>query len=157
MPHWQSEPDAWKQVCSEAGIGFIDPRDRPDDVLGALGRTDVLIAEAMHGAIVADALRIPWIPVCTRDAIKSFKWEDWCGSLALDYRPDRLPTIWPEAPGAGFLGRTRRRAKLSLAARALGGVARRGRPLLSREEVLDDRLRRLEDRLDQLRITELAA
>jgi hypothetical protein len=46
---------------------------------------------------------------------------------------------------------------LSLAARALAGVAKRGRPLLSREDVLDDRLRRLEDRLDQLRITELAA
>src|SRR4030095_11684964 len=54
MPHWQSEPDTWKHVCAEIGIGFIDPRWHPDDVLDALHRTDRLVTEAMHGAIVAD-------------------------------------------------------------------------------------------------------
>jgi succinoglycan biosynthesis protein ExoV len=155
MPHWQSEPAVWERLCADIGLGFIDPRWRPDDVLDALYRTDVLITEAMHGAIVADALRIPWIPVRTREAIKSFKWEDWCGSLALAYHPHDLPTIWPETASAGLVRRVRRSAKLALASRALARVAKRERPLLSREDVLQARVRDLERRLEQLRTTEI--
>ena len=154
MPHWQSEPDAWRALCDDLSIGFIDPRGQPDAVLGALGRTDVLITEAMHGAIVADALRIPWVPVRTREGINSFKWDDWCGSLSLEYQPHQLPTIHP-ATKRGVIASARRRAKLSLASAALSRVARRARPVLSGDSVLSDRIDRLEDRLEQLRRREL--
>lgn len=151
MPHWQSEPDLWKVLCARTGCGFIDPRGEPATVVAALRRTGVLITEAMHGAIVADALRVPWIPVRTREAINSFKWEDWCGSMDLDYRPQRLPTVYPAAPDAGLVGRTRRQAKLAIAARALARLPRRATPTLSRPEILQDRLDRLEEKLDQFR------
>jgi succinoglycan biosynthesis protein ExoV len=151
MPHWQSEPDVWKMLCARIGCGFIDPRGEPAAVLESLRRTDVLITEAMHGAIVADALRIPWVPVRTREAINSFKWEDWCGSMAIEYCPHVLPTVWPAVPHAGVAGRTRRLAKLAIATRALVNVSKRARPILTRDEVLRDRLDRLEERLDQLR------
>ena len=154
MPHWQSEPDAWRSLCDNLGIGFIDPRGQPDAVLDALGRTDVLITEAMHGAIVADALRIPWVPVRTRQAINSFKWDDWCGSLSLEYQPHQLPTIYP-ATNRGVIAGARRRAKLSLAAAALRRVAGRARPVLSGDTVLRDRIDQLEDRLERLRRREL--
>ena len=45
----------------------------------------------MHGAIVADTLRIPWVPVVCSPAIPPFKWIDWTRSLDLDYRPRGLP------------------------------------------------------------------
>jgi succinoglycan biosynthesis protein ExoV len=155
MPHWQSQPDEWERICAIVGMGFIDPRWPPDRVLDALHRTDVLITEAMHGAIVADALRIPWVPVRTREAIKSFKWEDWCGSVSLDYRPYELPPIWPRIPDGGLLQQARRYAKMTLVARALASTARRARPLLSPAHVLRSRIGQLEDRLAQLRRTEL--
>jgi succinoglycan biosynthesis protein ExoV len=154
MPHWQSEPDAWKDVCAAAGLAFIDPREHPDRVLAALRRTDLLVTEAMHGAIVADALRVPWIPVRSRPAINSFKWDDWCSSMGLTYLPHQLPTIWPAIPGAGVVGRVRRMAKMMAAARALRRVPRRGTPALSRADLLRDRLEQLEERLEQLRINE---
>jgi succinoglycan biosynthesis protein ExoV len=157
MPHWQSEPDVWQQLCAEIGIGFVDPRWAPEDVLDALQRTDVLITEAMHGAIVADALRIRWIPVRTRRRIHTAKWEDWCGSLSLDYRPHDLPTIWPASPRTGLLRRARRRAKLTICRRALAAIAKRARPILSRDNVLEARLQELDDRLEQLRTKEGAA
>jgi succinoglycan biosynthesis protein ExoV len=40
----------------------------------------------MHGAILADTLRVPWIPVITSPIINVFKWRDWTMSLGLDYR-----------------------------------------------------------------------
>jgi succinoglycan biosynthesis protein ExoV len=41
----------------------------------------------MHGAIAADALRIPWIPIITSPRMLTFKWQDWCSSLGLKYKP----------------------------------------------------------------------
>jgi succinoglycan biosynthesis protein ExoV len=156
MPHWQSQPDDWKRVCDDIGMPFIDPRWPTDTVLDALRRTDLLVTEAMHGAIVADALRIPWIPVRTHAHINSFKWEDWCRSLELEYGPSTLPTIWPELPDAGPIRRARRWAKLALAGRALNRIAAGGRPFLSRADLLDARMDELEQRLEQMRKTELA-
>jgi succinoglycan biosynthesis protein ExoV len=154
MPHWESEPDGWQAVCARIGCGFIDPRGDPATVLAALRKTDMLITEAMHGAIVADALRVPWIPVRTREAINSFKWDDWCQSMALHYRPQVLPTIWPAVPQTGIVARARRQAKLAIAARTLARLARQAEPIISRAEVLRDRLDRLEERLDRLRADE---
>jgi len=36
---------------------------------------------------------VPWIPVVCYEHILAFKWEDWCLSLGLPYRPIRLPAI----------------------------------------------------------------
>jgi len=156
MPHWQSAPAEWEPVCADLGIGFIDPRWTPHHVLDALHRTDLLITEALHGAIVADALRIPWVPVRTCPAIKAFKWEDWCQSMEIEYRPHDLPTIWPKPPDLGPVGRARRWAKRVRASRALARVARRARPSLSRANLLDLRVSQLEERLERLRQRELA-
>lgn len=154
MPHWQSEPDQWRKVCERRGIAFIDPRWPVDEVLDAVRCTNVLITEAMHGAIVADALRIPWIPVRSRDRINSFKWQDWCGSLDLDYRPLTLPTIWPHVSPARVVRSLRSAAKLVLAAHSLARIAARGRPVLSDKETLDARIDELESRLELLKRTE---
>lgn len=150
MPHWQSEPDDWLPICEAIGFGFIDPRWPPQRVIEALRGTGTLLTEAMHGAIVADALRIPWIPIRTRETIKAFKWEDWCLSMELDYRPASLPTIWPKRPDAGPVRRARRWARLKLIENMLPRIARRGRPLLSRPSVLDARLCELDHRLARL-------
>jgi succinoglycan biosynthesis protein ExoV len=154
MPHWESQVDEWSRLTRDAGLTFIDPRWPPDQVLEAFRRTDVLITEAMHGAIVADAMRIPWVPVRTSHRIRSFKWEDWCGSMSLDYRPHLLPTIWRAQPHAGPLRRARRWAKLTVAARSLKQLASRARPVLSRADVLETRLQQLEDRIERLKAKE---
>ncbi|MEM9807557.1 MAG: polysaccharide pyruvyl transferase family protein [Cyanobacteria bacterium P01_D01_bin.56] len=88
---------AWKNLCETVGIGYIDPRWPIEQILDAISRTEVLLAEAMHGAIVADALRTHWIPVVTSPRILSFKWHDWCASIGVPYRPWRLLPL-PEYP-----------------------------------------------------------
>jgi succinoglycan biosynthesis protein ExoV len=126
-------------------------------VLDALQRTDVLLAEAMHGAIVADALRIPWVPVRTRKKIKQFKWDDWCGSLGLEYQPQDLPTLWPKPPNPNTAQRARRWAKRMTLARALAALTRRARPLLSRADLFESRVEQLEERLERLKASEVFA
>ncbi len=92
FPHYNSvEYSRWQEVCELAGFMFVDARHPPVDVLNQLGRARLVVTEAMHGAIVADALRIPWVPVVCSPAIVSFKWVDWVRSMEMEYDPIALP------------------------------------------------------------------
>ena len=97
MPHYHQaifNGEEWEQICAKAGIHYIDPRLKKgysfEDVLKEIAKAEVLLSEAMHGAIVADALRVPWIPVRTTSSILAFKWQDWAASLEMEYRPNHI-------------------------------------------------------------------
>jgi succinoglycan biosynthesis protein ExoV len=93
MPHVSNAGSFWMKVCKAVGIKYIDPRKPTEEILSNILRTNVLITEAMHGAIVSDALRIPWIPVKTTQEINEEKWHDWCSSVSIDYISYRLNLI----------------------------------------------------------------
>lgn len=92
MPHFESlERGFWSEVCAHADIPLIDPRGNPRQILERIRSVDVLITEAMHGAIVADAVRTPWICARPVHAMHQAKWLDWSESLNIDLRAHRLP------------------------------------------------------------------
>lgn len=84
----------WKKICDESGYHYIDPSSDCEKVIEQILQSKVVIAEAMHGAIVADTLRIPWIPVKLYPTINSFKWRDWTESLNLIYDPKVLTPLY---------------------------------------------------------------
>ena len=84
----------WELICQEVGIRYIDPRKDVDTVLNEISRSSAIITEAMHGAILADSFRIPWMPVVLYGHVLQSKWQDWTGSLSLDYSPTRLDGVW---------------------------------------------------------------
>ncbi len=92
MPHFESAVrGAWQDVSARAGVTLIDPRDDPLAVIAAIGRCRVLISEALHGIIVADALRVPWIAIRPLAPIHRPKWIDWAETLDLDIAFRALP------------------------------------------------------------------
>ncbi len=122
MPHWESALyGAWDTVCAEAGIRYIDPCWPVERVLAAIRSCDLMVSEAMHGAIVADALRIPWIPFMPLPSNRS-KWFDWTESqgLALEFVRSTRST-WLELAWYPLHGRKRTHDRL----RAYGAPARR--------------------------------
>lgn len=92
MPHFESlERGFWPQVCERAQVPLIDPRGDPHAIMDKIRSVDVLVTEAMHGAIVADALRTPWICARPVHAMHQAKWLDWSESLDIDLRSHPLP------------------------------------------------------------------
>lgn len=92
IPHWESAMDgSWETVCRAAGLHYIDPRGSVEEVLDQMRASELVLAEAMHGAIVSDALRVPWIPVRPVQGHHRMKWFDWASALEIDLRPHAIP------------------------------------------------------------------
>ncbi|MDQ1231375.1 hypothetical protein [Sphingomonas sp. SORGH_AS_0879] len=84
MPHiWSLDHWDWEKTTRELGLEFINPRDEAKGTVRRIGRLEGLITEAMHGAIVADAFRTPWIAVGIAPGFETSKWCDWAASLGM--------------------------------------------------------------------------
>lgn len=60
VPHWESAiAGLWPTICDAVGLNYIDPRGEAKDVIRKIGQSELIVAESMHGAILADAFRVP--------------------------------------------------------------------------------------------------
>jgi succinoglycan biosynthesis protein ExoV len=92
VPHWKSvRYGYWQKICSDLGIEFIDPCQESRSIVTRIASSEKVIAESMHAAIIADAFRVPWIPVALSREVSPFKWADWAASLDVTYSPLCLP------------------------------------------------------------------
>ncbi len=88
MPHHNNLlREKVKESCNTLGFLYIDPNisreNSIDTVIGHITSCDTIITEALHGAIVADSIGVPWIPAMLNYQVLSFKWRDWALSLNL--------------------------------------------------------------------------
>ena len=162
MPHFESAArGAWQRAADIAGVTLIDPRARPLEILVQIVRCRVLLSEALHGIIVADALRVPWVAIRPLQPINRPKWQDWAETVNVVPRFAILP---PSAVAEWFsrlpvlASRLRRHAQrlpvgepmIARAARALAQAAR-AEPQLSPEAALERCQSRMLDAVAQLR------
>lgn len=100
MPHFHTTRYLdWTAVCADLGLHYINPQWPPERVMGAIRGCERIITEAMHGAIVADAFRIPWLRVTINSWQKedfdfsALKWLDWGLALGADVTPVHLEPL----------------------------------------------------------------
>ncbi len=88
MPRWTTiiNQPSMKDDIPSLGIKLIDPRDEPEKILQEMATSRLVLTEALHGAVVADSLRIPWIPLIAESG-HHFKWFDWTASMNLRWLP----------------------------------------------------------------------
>jgi len=92
IPHWKSvHYGYWQAICKNLGIEFVDPCQDSKSVVRRIASARKVIAESMHAAIIADAFRVPWIPVALSREVSTFKWVDWAESMHVPYSPVCLP------------------------------------------------------------------
>lgn len=121
--HWVQEPHSTAEVgfmphiftahvvdcvraCDAAGVSLIDPRWDVERTLRMIASMDRVVVEAMHGAIIANALGVPWIRIKAlswrreTERVCEFKWADWALSVGVEHAPARHEHI-PYAFGRG--------------------------------------------------------
>lgn len=175
MPHHHSATlGDWRSVCRLANIHYVAPSGPVAETIERIRRSKLLITEALHGAVVADALRVPWLPVRAYGHILQFKWCDWAMSLGMQHRPHALPSLWQQGLSAAswaahvskrILGllpggkekwrwspvRTHGRRRVERIAAELGALAIRHRPRLSADAAHQRVMHRLLEKLDCLK------
>ena len=80
----------WELACKLSNIEFVNPQWDSKIVIQKIRHAKMVIADAMHAAIIADAMRVPWVPVITSPQINTFKWLDWTQTINLSYEPKVL-------------------------------------------------------------------
>ena len=98
VPHFKTSPETISQVSERLGARVISPRLEVEEFARKLKACEAVVCEAMHGAIIADAYRIPWAGVRADVAYRAgkgnvFKWLDWSESLGIPDRFAPLPLI----------------------------------------------------------------
>ncbi|RFC67893.1 MULTISPECIES: polysaccharide pyruvyl transferase family protein [Mesorhizobium] len=106
IPHWESELEGgWKEAATLADMELITPIDDPVNVFQAINRKSLILTESLHGAIVADALGVPWLAIGTSGNVSIFKWTDWAMSLGVKLRIYQVPA--PSGRAISKFGRFR--------------------------------------------------
>ncbi|MEM9246080.1 MAG: polysaccharide pyruvyl transferase family protein [Cyanobacteria bacterium P01_F01_bin.153] len=152
MPHYKSYIEPWQQICDDIGFGYIDPCRPVDEVLALISQSEVVVTEAMHGAIISDALRVPWIPVKTNPSILPFKWNDWCQSVEQPYSPNLLTPMTPPASTRDWktpLRRVKRRLNRGKVAKALKNIAYDNKPCISSDRRIETLTQQMLEKLDE--------
>lgn len=147
VPHWSHASFGWKEVCERCGVKFIDPRCEVEVVLDGIRKSSLVICEAMHGAIVADALGIPWLAVRSSDSISTLKWRDWTLAIEVELQMHRLPALWGVPHSPTYFQRSRQEFKMKLATYCMRRLIRQARPVLSDRSLASELHDRLHEKL----------
>lgn len=95
MPHFRSlARGRWAEACRMAGMVLLDPTQPFETVVAQIRGAKLVVTEAMHGAIISDALRTPWIAARPIDTKHHMKWTDWSSSLGFEHR---FHDLWPSS------------------------------------------------------------
>lgn len=107
MPHHYSHMFSdWWNAARTLGWRYIDPCWNVEYCIGMIASSEVLVTDCLHGAIVADAFRVPWIPIRCHGWVHRWKWQDWLASMGMEYQPVRVePCLLPDRTQRYF-GRT---------------------------------------------------
>ncbi|MDW3211693.1 MAG: hypothetical protein R8N23_17630 [Reichenbachiella sp.] len=79
----------WKMFTRQTGVHIIPSTLDCTTFITEVSQSKLVIAEAMHGAIIADILRVPWLRLKLKahhfeqEATSEFKWSDWLLSMTL--------------------------------------------------------------------------
>ena len=100
VPYFRSNVIEWQKIADKLGYKLISPTLSVEEFMYEISSCKLVLTEAMHGAIIADSLRIPWLSyssftIAHEEETHLFKWSDWAESMELKFVERTLPILWP--------------------------------------------------------------
>lgn len=144
VPHYNTVRSAGatlRAICQELGVTYVSPEVEPRIFIDAIRGASLVLTEAMHGAILADCMRTPWLPVNLLQHNR-FKWQDWFASVELEYVHHAIrPQIWDSKTSSllSVVKRPYQRMKVSRVRSELKRVLQKETPVLSSDAVMEAR------------------
>lgn len=149
--HWSSGAPLAKTVRA-LGMNYLTPDIEPEQFVDQVSRSKLVITEAMHGAILSDTMRVPWVPISIRYHL-NFKWMDWFDSMDLKYQTSQVkPFLW-NAPADRWKAVAKMPYsyfKSELVKRSIETIRKNDGPVLSSDSVLSDRKKALHRCVDYI-------
>lgn len=138
--HWWAG-EALRPICDNLKWNYLTPDLPAEEFIDGVKNARLVITEAMHGAILADTMRVPWVPVAMHQH-NEFKWEDWFLSIDQDYYCNFLfPKLWKRKK-SGLVRKLKypyQKLKMYRVQRQLMRISRECTPSLSSEQVLREK------------------
>jgi hypothetical protein len=110
----------WSDICERCNLTLIDPRQSADKVAEKIATCESVLAESLHAAIFADALRVPWVPIVLSHRFNLFKWRDWTSSIEVAFESAML-SHYPHHHAAKFAHQSK--AKIYQCLGAVGAIS----------------------------------
>lgn len=157
IPHYRTASNLdCKALAEKAGLHFIDPRQSVDKVIDEIRSSEKIITEAMHGAIVADTFRVPWLRVNVQRSVSDvadiffMKWLDWGLSLGVDVSPAKTRPLPVRFNGKGeyILFQILKRVRLHGLADDLANVIENEQFRLSKDEAFNKAVSDIKSQID---------
>jgi len=130
----------FQQICEELGWLYLSPDAQFDEFIETIQNASLVLTEAMHGAILADTMRTPWLPINFMHH-NAFKWQDWFSSIEEPYQSHSLKPLFWDVKKAGLqalLWAPYKYLKLKLVKKALKRISKMS-PILSADAIIDSR------------------
>lgn len=153
IPHESIHSASLEALFANTSIIYINPCLPYKDVFNLISSCEKLVCSAMHGAIIADSYRVPWLPVITSNEILQFKWQDWCLSMGINYNPKILPTVYPKTVYKGLVGNVRAKVKRYLFTRKMNNLLSSDDFVLSSEDIFVAKKEKLYQKFAEFRKT----
>lgn len=147
--HTTAQEQDWSNVCTDMDIDLVNPFGDIDKIIHEIRSAKLVIAEAMHAAIVADAFGVPWIPVSTNSKILKFKWIDWLSVFGhQDIELNNIPALWRTPNGSNI----KKFSKEILAKYTIKKLINNKKPLLNQESKIREKTFKLQECLAGIKI-----
>ncbi|MDK8464278.1 polysaccharide pyruvyl transferase family protein [Marinobacter sp. SS13-12] len=130
-------------IADKLDMDYLTPSCNADEFIRTVASAPFVVTEAMHGAILADTMRVPWIPVSLHE-FHEFKWRDWMDSVGLKGKPvhSLSPKCWDAREGsqpASFVHRLYKSGKGKVLKHNIRQVIATQEPLLSQLDIIDSK------------------
>jgi succinoglycan biosynthesis protein ExoV len=157
IPHvesyWKAH-EGLERACKNLGFQLLIPDADPKTFINVVQSASLVITEAMHGAILSDTLRVPWIPVAFHFH-NEFKWRDWFSSIDLQYEINYIkPIFWsPKDSISSILKKPYQAGKYRLFESSLSKIFKNAPRMLSAEGRIDELSSRLLEKVEEINLS----